>query len=201
MGVLGGEPGYQLLRHLWAGHSSNLDGSAYNGKSKLEVLLGPHVYKELLNKVVIDFGCGEGTEAIELAQHGVRRVIGVDIDIQDRLLVKARRRALEAGVADRCEFVTATHEKCDVILSLDSFEHFSNPLAILHIMRDLLKPGGYVWTSFGPTWYHPYGGHGFSPFPWAHLIFTEKTLTRRLRDLWPTNIHSFSEYWEGLGRL
>ena len=28
----------------------------------------------------------------------------------------------------------------------------------------------------GPTWYHPYGGHSFSVFPWVHLIFTEKSL-------------------------
>jgi hypothetical protein len=45
-------------------------------------------------------------------------------------------------------------------------------------MYSLLKPGGFVRVSFGPTWYHPYGGHLFSVFPWAHLIFSEEALIR-----------------------
>jgi 2-polyprenyl-3-methyl-5-hydroxy-6-metoxy-1,4-benzoquinol methylase len=87
--------------------------------------------------------------------------------MQEPLLAEARKRAREAGVGERCQFVTASNEKCDVVISLDSFEHFTDPLSVLEIMRGLLKPEGYVWTSFGPTWCHPYGGHGFSPFPWA----------------------------------
>src|SRR5262249_37770183 len=31
---------------------------------------------------------------------------------------------------------------------------------------------------FGPTWYHPYGGHLFSVFPWAHCVFTEAAMLR-----------------------
>ena len=33
-------------------------------------------------------------------------------------------------------------------------------------------------ASFGPPWYHPLGGHIFSVFPWAHLVFSEKVLLR-----------------------
>ena len=32
--------------------------------------------------------------------------------------------------------------------------------------------------TFGPTWLHPLGGHLFSVFPWAHLVFTEPALIR-----------------------
>ena len=45
-------------------------------------------------------------------------------------------------------------------------------------MSGLLKPGGEVIFSFGPTWYHPLGGHLLSVFPWAHLILTEQALLR-----------------------
>ncbi len=45
-------------------------------------------------------------------------------------------------------------------------------------MNTLLQPAGEVLVSFGPTWYHPLGGHLFSVFPWAHLIFSEKALIR-----------------------
>ena len=35
---------------------------------------------------------------------------------------------------------------------------------------------GQVHISFGPPWCHPLGGHLFSVFPWAHLLFTEHAL-------------------------
>jgi len=127
-------------------------------------------------KTVIDFGCGVGTEAIELAQHGARRVIG--IDIREEALWKARERARLAGVADQCEFGTATDTAADMIMSLDSFEHFEDVAGILKVMDRLLSPEGEVVASFGPTWYHPLGGHLFSIFPWAHLIFSEASLIR-----------------------
>jgi hypothetical protein len=63
-------------------------------------------------------------------------------------------------------------------VSIDAFEHFGDPGAILEVMRGLLKPDGCVFAAFGPTWYHPLGGHTLSVFPWAHFVFTEKALLR-----------------------
>jgi hypothetical protein len=65
-GLLGGELGYRLLRSLWVRRATRLDGTAYIGKSKLRVLLGPAIYEELRGKVIVDFGCGEGIEASSL---------------------------------------------------------------------------------------------------------------------------------------
>ncbi len=42
-----------------------------------------------------------------------------------------------------------------------------------------VHPHGAVYASFGPTWYHPLGGHLFSVFPWAHPIFSEKEPIRQ----------------------
>jgi SAM-dependent methyltransferase len=199
MGFLGGEMGYRLLRALWSAPVDNLSGKAYANKDKLQVVLGPHVYQELEGKVVVDFGCGEGLEAIRIAQNGAARVIGVDM--QEKLLATARENARGCRVGDCCEFTKSTGEKCDVVISIDSFEHFENPAAILGVMRDLLKPDGYVWASFGPTWYHPYGGHVFSPFPWAHLIFTENVLVRRRGEMKRNKVARFKDIPEGLAQL
>ena len=54
------------------------NGSAYENCSKLEAQFGPQIWTELAGKVVIDFGCGIGSEAIEIAQHGAEKVIGID---------------------------------------------------------------------------------------------------------------------------
>src|SRR5262249_50669360 len=151
MGIVGGALGYRVLRRISpCGERGWVNCSAYAAKSKLETLLGRSIWSEIAGKAVIDFGCGEGAEAIEMAQRGARRIIG--LDIQEPLLETARSHAKERGVEDRCEFVTRTDERTDVITAIDSFEHFDEPGAVLEEMRKLLRPGGYVWAAFGPTW-------------------------------------------------
>jgi SAM-dependent methyltransferase len=184
MGVLGGEIGYRLLNRICpTGDTGFMTGEAYRNKSKLLTILGPSVIERVRGKVVIDFGCGPGVEAIELASFGARRVIGVDI--RDKWLEMAREAAEQAGVSDRCVFCATPTEPADVIISLDSFEHFSDPGAILNIMAAYLQPRGEALVSFGPTWYHPLGGHKFSVFPWAHLLFTERALLRWRKNFYP----------------
>jgi hypothetical protein len=53
-------------------------------------------------------------------------------------------------------------------------------------MRTLLKPTGCVIASFGPTWYHPLGGHIYSVFPYSHLLFSDRALVR-WRSLYKTD--------------
>ena len=84
---------------------------------------------------------------------------------------------------------------------MDAFEHFDDPPAVLRAMRELLKPGGSVIATFGPTWYHPLGGHLFSVFPWAHLIFTEKALIRWRSDFKTDGATSFQEVAGGLNQM
>src|SRR5262249_12349737 len=89
----------------------------------------------------------------------------------------------------------------DVVLSLDAFEHFSDPEGILGLLFDLLKPGGRLLASFGPTWYHPRGGHLFSVFPWAHLVFSERALLRWRSDFIADGATRFAEVRGGLTGL
>jgi SAM-dependent methyltransferase len=200
MGIVGGTIGYQILKRVGkTGEAGYLDGSAYAGRSKLEVLLGPQFWQEITGKTVIDFGCGAGSESIEMAQHGAYKVRG--IDLQEKLLQVACRNANEAGVSDRCVFSTQAEESADVIVAIDSFEHFKDPAAILDTMRKMLKPSGCVITSFGPTWYHPLGGHLFSVFPWAHLIFTEQSLIRWRSDFKTDGATRFGEVEGGLNQM
>src|SRR6185437_8265583 len=200
MGIIGGTLGYNLLRRISVdGETGYCDGSAYQGISKIEKLLGENIWRDTRDKVVIDFGCGDGEDAVEVAARGARRVIGVDI--RERALAKARQAAAERGVDDRCTFTTRTDDKADVILSLDAFEHFDNPAEILRIMRRLLKDDGCVIAAFGPTWYHPLGGHLFSPFPWAHLLLTEKSLIRWRSDFKTDGATRFCEAEGGLNQM
>ncbi|HEX6178008.1 MAG TPA: methyltransferase domain-containing protein, partial [Thermoanaerobaculia bacterium] len=178
-GFIGGHLGYQLLRRLGrnaAAGNGACDGTAYRDRNKLEVIFGAGLWDYLSDKTVVDFGCGVGTEAIEMARRGAKRVIG--IDIREEVLVVARQAAIDAGVADRCSFVTHLDEPADVVISVDSFEHYDDPAGVLETMRSLIRDDGQILAAFGCPWFHPYGGHLFSVFPWAHLIFTESALIR-----------------------
>lgn len=201
MGMIGGELGYQLLKRIAPnGHGAiRMDGSAYTGRSKLRVLLGDELLERLQGRDVVDFGCGRGAEAVELAQLGARSVVGVDI--QEHLLADARNHAQQAGVTERVSFVTQFSGPAHTIVSIDAFEHFSDPGEILRIMREMLQSGGEVIASFGPTWYHPLGGHLFSVFPWAHLLFTERALVRWRSDFKHDGATRFGEVAGGLNQM
>jgi SAM-dependent methyltransferase len=202
-GFLGGAPAYYALRRMGRRvaeqpHHSGV-GAAYQGRSKLEVLFGPSVWRHVVGKTVIDMGSGKGLEAVEAARRGARRVIGVEILAKE--LHEARDNAARAGVADRCVFTTRADERADVILSIDGFEHYDDPGGMLSLMRELLLPGGRVLVAFGPPWFHPLGGHLFSIVPWAHLVFSERALIRWRSDFKDDGATCFREVAGGLNQM
>jgi len=190
---------YRILKRISPGDPSFCSGDAYQNKSKLGVLLGDEFLGRIRDKIVIDFGCGEGLESLDLARHGAKKVIG--IDIREDVLAKARNNAAAAGLEAVCLFSTATDERADVIVSIDAFEHFDDPPSILRRMDGLLGPEGEVLASFGPTWYHPLGGHLVSVFPWAHLLFSERALMRWRSDIRNDGAARFGEVAGGLNQM
>jgi SAM-dependent methyltransferase len=193
MGFLTGSIANTILnRYCWAkpGSASTI---RYDGTSKLEKLFGPSIWEEFAAKTVIDFGCEFGNECREIQAHGAKRVIG--LDIRPQVLEIARQNS--SGI----EYAETTTEKADVILSLDSFEHYPDPGAVLKAMHELLAPNGHVVVSFGPIWKHPLGGHNFSVFPWAHLLFSEAALIQWKNQFSTKPISRFSEVDEGLNGM
>ncbi|MCW5957541.1 MAG: class I SAM-dependent methyltransferase [Pyrinomonadaceae bacterium] len=197
-GIIGGEIGYRLLKALGR-QDSGASTKVYSTKSKIDILLGEQFIDRIKGKTVIDFGCGFGDEAIEMATRGARKVIG--LDIREEVLLSARQKAQQVGIDDRCVFSTSTDETVDLVVSIDAFEHFEEPALILSTMRKLLKPDGRVLAAFGPTWYHPLGGHLFSVFPFAHLMFTEKALIRWRSEFKNDGAKRFSEVAGGLNQM
>ena len=200
-GLIGGGFGYRVLRRVGgpALAEARNSGIVYAKRSKLEALFGPRIWAEIAGKDVIDFGCGIGQEAIEMAQHGARRVIG--IDNRQKVLDIAALDARRLGLERRCQFRLETAEQADVIFSIDGFEHYSDPALILRLLHGLVRPDGRVFICFGPPWLHPLGGHLFSVFPWAHLIFTEPALIRWRSDFKFDGATRFGEVEGGLNQM
>ena len=199
MALIGGTFGYWLLRQIANRDTQRADEEVSDERVNLEASLGRNIWTLITGNEVIDFGCGTGGAAIEIAQNGARKVLGVDI--QDKWLDIARERARQSGVSHLCAFAKTAAEPADIIISLDAFEHFADPGEILKLMYAMLKPNGCVLASFGPTWYHPLGGHLFSVFPWAHLIFTERALIRWRSDFKTDGAARFSDVDGGLNQL
>ena len=190
---------YRLLRWAYPQDPDHLNGHAYDGRSKLKTLLGSSLFHKTRGKTVIDFGCGYGDQTIELAKRGAKLVIG--LDIREELLAAASRKA--SGITN-VRFLTprqCPREAADFVISLDSFEHFDDPSAVLDLMNDLLRPGGTLLSSFGPPWKHPFGGHTFSAFPWAHLLLSEPALVGWYNQNKNKAIFRFEEVSGGLNRM
>jgi 2-polyprenyl-3-methyl-5-hydroxy-6-metoxy-1,4-benzoquinol methylase len=188
---LSGKLGFWALRSLAKSPIADPPGRQslreedFADTGKLERYFGQDIWTRLTGKVVLDFGCGQGKEAIIAALHGAQRVYG--IDIRDASLEIAKQSSMEHGVQEQCVFlngmsqnsqVREISEQIEVAYSLDSFEHFSEPQQILDQIYSLLTPGGELYVSFGPPWKHPFGCHMFflNSLPWMHFIFREETI-------------------------
>ena len=57
-------------------------------------------------------------------------------------------------------------------------EHFLDPRAVVAEMIRRVAPRGELAIGFGPLWRSPWGGHidFMTRVPWAHLVFSEKTI-------------------------
>jgi len=186
---------YRLLCRLWPRDPSAVHTQ---GAEKLDKFLAPldPFFAGLDGLDVLDFGCGGGHETLALAR-SARTVVGLDVNRP--LIEQARARAESVG-AGNVEFTTQLDPdlRFDAVISLDAFEHFEDPAAMLATIHSQLKPGGVLLASFGPTWYHPYGGHLFSAFPWAHILLSEQALLRwrnRFRERPATRLREGMNGW------
>lgn len=156
-------------------------------------------------KRVADFGCGTGFQAVALALQGCS-VLGIDINA--RWLDAARRRAAAAAVpphqlcfTDRVR--SSDRETCDVVVSLNSFEHFPDPDGALTEMTSILRPGGLLLITFGPPWFAPYGSHMhfFTRLPWVNLLFSEAAVMQVRQRYRPDGALSYEQVESGLNRM
>lgn len=198
MALLGGELTYRALTR-WVPAPPGL-GSDYDSEfADACSVFGDDFLSRIEGCDVMDFGCGKGELAVEMARGGAKTVLGVDM--QQRLIAQGGQLAARHGVSDHCRFALEADGQYDVITSKDAFEHFGDVPEILRIMARCLRPGGRVIAAFGPTWLHPYGGHLFSVFPWAHLLISERTLVRWRANYRKDGATGFGDVDGGLNRI
>ena len=95
---------------------------------------------------IADIGCGEGWSTLALAQaYPAAQVVGIDLDAPS--IETARKRAHEAGVADRVAFRHADAASLDegvfdAALIIEAVHDMANPVPVLEAVRRSLRPDG-----------------------------------------------------------
>jgi 2-polyprenyl-3-methyl-5-hydroxy-6-metoxy-1,4-benzoquinol methylase len=102
---------------------------------------------------IADVGCGLGATSVLLAQHYPKSSI-VGSDYHAWSIEKARKRAAEAGVADRLSFEVASAESFsgqgyDLVTSFDCLHDMGDPIGAATHVREALAPDG-VWMIVEP---------------------------------------------------
>jgi len=102
---------------------------------------------------VADIGCGLGSSSVLLAQaYPSATVVGSDYHAESIEL--ARKKATEAGVADRVSFEVATAQSFtgtdfDLVTMFDCLHDMGDPLGAARKVRDALAPDG-TWLLVEP---------------------------------------------------
>lgn len=147
---------------------------------------------------VLDFGCGRGDQAAAIARRFSATVTGLDTNL--RTLADA---ATNHGTT--VEFIAAipAGRTWDVVISLNAMEHYNDPVAALHAMRQAVVQGGLILISFGPPWWAPYGSHMhfFCRIPWLQLWFSEKTIMNVRAKYRRDGAQRFEDVESGLNKM
>lgn len=99
--------------------------------------------------VILEIGCGNGYDSIELAKkvlHSKGRVIGLDVDVD---FVETSKKNAHTASCSNIEFVVGDAEKLpyadnyfSIIRAERVFQHLKNPLTVFNEALRVLKPGG-----------------------------------------------------------
>ncbi len=148
------------------------------------------------DKTVLDLGCNRGYLLHSFLQQEKFTAIGADL--VSYYLKDARR-----DYGNVIEFIQTTpttiplpDNSVDVIYTIDTVEHLSQPKEIFMEAFRVMKPGGQFLIHFNP-WFNPHGSHleDIIAFPWPHVFFSMDTLLSVAAKLYDSPAYPTSCYF------
>ena len=138
-------------------------------------------YAPFTGKVVAEIGVGAGHAIPQYLDRGPHRYIAIDIEDRPALLASLSghpnggRFEFRLSAPDR---LPLDAQSVDVVITENSFEHFTAYGAMIEEIHRVLRPGGVLATQFSPLYYSPYGAHLMDviKFPWLHVMLREDVL-------------------------
>lgn len=129
----------------------------------------------LRNKIVLDFGCGNGAQTIEFINSGCK-IIAVDLDHGNLQTLADYLKRLESGMIipvqyDGSNLPLAT-SSTDLVFSYEVFEHVQDETEALREIHRVLKPGGEIILSVpNKGWIFETHGTYLPLLPWNRVPF------------------------------
>jgi 2-polyprenyl-3-methyl-5-hydroxy-6-metoxy-1,4-benzoquinol methylase len=138
-------------------HSTKTPGSReyFDEVERRKYFVEPHIprfaeFPRWQNKRVLEIGCGIGTDTMNFARQGAWVTA---VDLSEKSLEMARKRADVYGLADRIRFVHGSAEQLDQVVSPEPFDlvysfgvihHTPHPERVLEQVRNYVRPGATV---------------------------------------------------------
>lgn len=129
----------------------------------------------LQNKIVLDFGCGNGAQTFEFINGGCK-ILAADVtrahlDKLAKYLRSQKRSTILPVHYDGAQLPIAS-ESIDVVLSYDVLEHVQDESAALREIRRVLKAGGEIVLSVpNKAWVFETHGSRLPLLPWNRVPF------------------------------
>lgn len=161
----------EMVQSYWDARPCNLRHSVKPVGSKeyfqevesRKYLVEPHIpsfaeFERWRGKKVLEIGCGIGTDTINFARHGAYVTA---VDISEKSLEIAAKRATVFGLEDRVRFFQADAERLgayvppdgyDLVYSFGVIHHTPHPERVLHEIRNYVRPGGTIKIMVYHRW-------------------------------------------------
>lgn len=111
-------------------------------------------------KVVTEIGCGIGTDTLEFARAGAKKIYALDLSAESIRMARSRLpvRTMWGSEDDNISFICANAEEwippiyCDLVYSFGVLHHTPHPELILGRAHKYLKPGGELRVMLYAKW-------------------------------------------------
>ena len=152
-----------------------------------------NILSQLRGRRVLDYGCGYGGKAVELARRLPESTV-VGLEVHEHKIVKGADFASRSGVSN-CTFVLATQDRMpleddavDAIVSHDVIEHVHDPAATMKELHRVLAPNGRAYLVFPP--YDGAASHHLdfiTLVPGLHWMFPASTIMDTINNILVTD--------------
>ncbi len=141
-------------------------------KRRYRRTLGKVAFNE---KIVLDFGCGNGAQTAEFIPLGCR-ILAVDIDWQDLKIFSDYLGTIKARSVFPVRYdgraLPLKDSSVDVVLSYEVLEHVADEAAALREIHRVLKPEGqFVMSVPNKSWIFETHGAHLPYLPWNRVPF------------------------------